>query len=451
MISTMPLPQIEFIEMSPTEHSPEISKVQIKVLYVQDTPNRNKTVFTKEIARDMAHTLRGAPIVGYYNAVEKDFEEHNQEIVYGKDGIDFKDNTFPYGFVDINAKVWFQKFYEQGIEREYMMTEGYIWNDAFPEANRILEKGNNQSMQAKLKGNWSKDDYGNCQFFIVNEGIISKLCILGEEYEPCFEGAQIKSNFSLSDETVNKFYSMAKQLKEIFTEGGNIEMEENKVEEIVETEVVEETPAPVEEEAAPAEELSEKNSENFGQNETNENTEILENNEENNIVEESETVETAEPVVETVPATEYNTLKEKCETLETENTNYIEQVNALTAKVEELTNSYNSLKESTETELATLREFKLTAERAEKKNLIDSFYMLSEEDKKPYIENIDTYSLHDIKSGLAIICFDNKVNFSLNETEESNNMTFSIGTVDEADDAPDWIKAVRETKKNNID
>ena len=38
---------------------------------------------------------------------------------------------------------------------------------------------------------WSKDYNGKPQFFIINEAIMSKLCILGEDVEPCFEGASI--------------------------------------------------------------------------------------------------------------------------------------------------------------------------------------------------------------------------------------------------------------------
>ena len=47
--------------------SPLISKVQIKVCYVSDESNRNKSIITKEVAKEMAPSLRGAPIVAYYN------------------------------------------------------------------------------------------------------------------------------------------------------------------------------------------------------------------------------------------------------------------------------------------------------------------------------------------------------------------------------------------------
>lgn len=73
---SIPLEQsIEFIEIQPL--SPLVSKCQIKVCYVQDTPNRNGSVITKEAALQMANTLPGCPIVGFYSKEKQDFEGHN--------------------------------------------------------------------------------------------------------------------------------------------------------------------------------------------------------------------------------------------------------------------------------------------------------------------------------------------------------------------------------------
>jgi len=47
-----------------------------------------------------------------------------------------------------------------------------------------------------LNASWTEDENGFPEFFIINEAFMSKLCILGEDYEPCFEGSQI-TNFSL--------------------------------------------------------------------------------------------------------------------------------------------------------------------------------------------------------------------------------------------------------------
>ena len=213
----------EFINVTPV--NPLISKCQIKVCYVGEDPNRNRSIITKEVATQMANSLPGSPIVGYYNEAKEDFEEHNRVIDISNGEFKIKDTTRPYGFVDMNAKVWFQKFLDDDVnEREYLMTEGYIWTGQYPESQRIIDKGNNQSMELSenyLDATWTKDDNGKPQFFIINEAIVSKLCILGDDCEPCFEGSQItKLEFSFDDSFKNQLFSMMNELKEYLKEGG---------------------------------------------------------------------------------------------------------------------------------------------------------------------------------------------------------------------------------------
>ena len=212
----------EFINITPV--NPLISKCQIKVCYVGDTPNRNGSIITKEVARQMANSLPGSPIVGYYNDATGDFEEHNRVIDISNGQFKIQDTTKPYGFVDLGARAWFQKFNDDGVEHEYLMTEGYIWTGEYPECQRIIDQGNNQSMELDektLNATWTKDDNGKPKFFIINEAIISKLCILGEECEPCFEGSQItKFSLTFDEDFKQKLFSMMNDLKELIKEGG---------------------------------------------------------------------------------------------------------------------------------------------------------------------------------------------------------------------------------------
>lgn len=217
---------IEFINVTPV--NPLISKCQIKVCYVGDTPNRNKSIITKEVAREMANSLPGSPIVGHFNEYEGDFEEHNRIISMANGKFEIKDDTRPYGFVDLNAKVWFAKYLDDDeVEREYLVTEGWLWTGQYPECRRIVEnKGNNHSMELDedtLDAVWSFDKNGKPKFFIINEAIISKLCVLGEENEPCFEGSHITApqvNFSFGDDFKAQLFSMMKELKDLLKEGG---------------------------------------------------------------------------------------------------------------------------------------------------------------------------------------------------------------------------------------
>ena len=131
----------ELINITPV--NPLISKCQIKVCYVGDEPNRNRSVITKDVAREMANSLPGSPIVGYYNEEKGDFEEHNRIIDISNGKFEIKDTTRPYGFVDLGAKCWFQEFDDEGVVHEYLMTEGWLWTGQYPEAKRIIEQGNN--------------------------------------------------------------------------------------------------------------------------------------------------------------------------------------------------------------------------------------------------------------------------------------------------------------------
>ena len=433
----------EFINVKPL--NPLISHCQIKVCYVSDEPNRNDSIITKEVAREMANSLPGSPIVGYYNEVEKDFEGHNRDIEFSDGKITIKDTTKPYGFVDLGAKCWFQKFLDNGIEHEYLMTEGYLWTGQYPEAKRIIEKGNNQSMELDenlISGEWTKNSNGEPQFFIINEAIISKLCILGEDVEPCFEGAQIsKVQFSFEDSFKKELFSMIQQLKEILNEGG-APMEENMIEtpEVVEEETltpeaeVEETLAPetevtaAEEVDAPETEFVEKEKEEEGEEEICPKC--------GKPLSECECEEDEE---EEDKKDKYN-LDEIQEYVDLSN-NY----SSLNTKYEQLLNEYNLMKE----EYVELVEFKKSAEKKDKQKMIDSFYMLSEEDKKEVQENIDTYSLDDIEAKLSIICVRNKVSFDL-ETEETkvNPTTYNLDDAD-IDDTPAWIKAVQMVAKKD--
>jgi hypothetical protein len=424
----------ELINLQPI--NPLISKCQIKVCYVGEEPNRNGSIITKDVAKDMANSLPGSPIVGFFNKDKEDFEEHNRMIDISNGKFDVIDTTKPYGFVDLSAKAWFQKFLDDGVEHEYLMTEGYLWTGQYPEAQRILERGNNQSMELdanSLKGTWTEDDNNFYEFFIINEAIISKLCILGEDVEPCFEGSQItKVQFSFDEDFKNKLFALIEQVNRINNEGGK-SVEDNKDLEVTS----------VEEELEPTDEPQEEPIE--------EEEEILEDEpvEEEPEEEEKEEESEEEPAEEDAPEEdkpiEYN-LEENQEYIELK-----EKYSALEADYNALQEKFNSL----QTSFDELYAFKKGVEKKEKQAMIDRFYMLSDEDKKDVIENMDTYSLDDIEAKLSIICVRNKISFDLDKDEnaDADPVMYNLGGEDTSSNAlvPDWVKAVdavAKSKKN---
>ena len=119
----------------------------------------------------------------------------------------------------------------------------------------------------------------------------------------------------------------------------------------------------------------------------------------------------------------------------------------------ELVENYNTLQSqysALETEVSSLRKFKVAAERKDKEAMIADFYMLSDEDKKDVIDNIDTYSLDDIEAKLSIICVRNKVSFDLNteEKKEDEVVTYSMNNDVNDDMVPAFVKAMRDVAKN---
>ena len=477
-------PPCEILDITPL--NPLISKCQIQVCYVSDEPNRNKSVITRETAKQLANSLPGNPIVGFYNEDKEDFEEHNRSIDISNGKWTFKDTTRPYGFVGENAKVWFQWFLDDDkVEREYLCTEGYLWTGQYPECARILTKGNNQSMELDedtLDATWSKDDNGKPKFFIINEGIISKLCILGEECEPCLEGSSITKpevTFSFEPGFMEQMRSMMDELKELLKNEGGAQVFTRYAVEIGDYlwsalySYIEKT-YPGEERWCSKYSIDgvfEENGQKFAVlvdrtsmkyfrldfsiDETNG---LMPANE---LVEVTKTyVPASEPqfALADVEAfeTEYKKQEKKKEDEDDEDEKKkkksysLEEYEELNSKFSQLQADFDALsntKTELEQQVATLTEFKLSVERKEKQSMIERFYMLSDEDKADVIANIDTYSLDDIEAKLSVICVRNKVNFNLDDDrDEHDPMVYSLNN-HETDDTPAWVLAVLDTAK----
>ena len=124
-----------------------------------------------------------------------------------------------------------------------------------------------------------------------------------------------------------------------------------------------------------------------------------------------------------------------------------DEYSALEEKYNTLINTTNQLTET----INALKEFKVAAERKEKKDLINQFYMLSDADKKDVIDNIDTYSLEDIENKLSVICFRNKVNFNTQDAEDKDPedpTTYSLSGNLGSDSVPAWVRAIEATQGN---
>ena len=118
-------------------------------------------------------------------------------------------------------------------------------------------------------------------------------------------------------------------------------------------------------------------------------------------------------------------------------------------ELEETKTAYAALEEKYQ----ALVEFKESVDNEKKDKLIDSFYMLSDEDKKDVIENKSNYSLDEIEAKLSVICVRKKVNFDLDDTSKSEEkvedsvkdvITYTVNETDTS--TPAWIAALKQTR-----
>ena len=468
-IVTIDSPQ--FINLQPLDINPLMSECEIKVLYLGE--NRNGSYIDKETATKMSKTLRGAPIVGYWKKDAEDFADHGNQIIIDDEGVKFKCLTVPYGFVAPDAKVWFQTFEDTDdfgnvSVREYLMTTGFLWTGQFEECKVAVEEGRPHSMELDeetLDGHWANNPKNGMDFFIINDAVFSKLCVLGENVEPCFEGSSVtapkvslsftksvddgfkKTLFNMmqdlqfalqgGQQMENEVIETVENTEEVatdFTEETNVatsdtNVTEEVVESTVEESVVEETTPAVEDSFAKKEDEEEK-SEEEKEEASNDDTDKDDKGSNDNDEENQKNSDASDDDEEDK--------KKKYELLETEYANLQNEHTELLNKFEKLTSEYNEL-------LA----FKASVEDAEKDAMIAKFSYLSEEDKKDVIENKSKYSVEDIESKLSVICVRKKINFNLEEAstlEKSEQITtYNLNNLSSG--VPAWVNAVKNNNK----
>jgi hypothetical protein len=340
-----------------------------------------------------------------------------------------------------DAKVWFQNFEDHdgmgnSVVHKYLMTTGYLWTGQFPESSLPVEEGRPQSMELQnesVQGHWETNYDNGMDFFIINDAIIQKICILGDDVEPCFEGASVtapdvSTKFTLDDNFKHTLYSMMQDLKNALNGGGQqMDNLENTVS------VEEETVTPVSDFTQVDEVTSETVSE------VNENIEDTSapadyvKEDEKKEEEESDDSNESESESEEDKGDDEDDDKEKAKKYE-----------LLEEELNNLKNSYSAL----QSQYQELVNFKREIDNQKKDALIAEFYMLSDDDKADVIQNKEKYTLEEIKAKLSVTCFDKKVSFSKEnaDNKEEEIVTYTIND-NENNSLPDWVKAVKEQEK----
>lgn len=376
-----------------------LSKARLKIFY--KGMNRNGSYINEEIAEKLISTLPGTPVVGYYDSDKDDFLGHVSP-----------ESNRAYGFVPEEMNFKWEMFLDpDGVYRTYACTDIILWTGRYPIASKIVGKSHSMELNPDtVEGEWVEHDdeyyfeFTNAEFF--------GLCVLGEEYEPCFEGS---SFYELHQQENNS--SISKDLKEMFSlykstidsaeenPTGGQEMEDEKLKpqdldnDSVEEEVKDQEEEVKEEENKPSEteEVKDKSSEEGEEEETDEEEkeeeqEEPEQEEEENEEEESEETDEPEEEEEEKEEVDFNSaLAEKDKTIAT-----------------------------LEAELKELREYKKAKVNEEKEEVLNTYSnKLTEEEIADFRNKIEDYnSAVELKKDIAVCLLDKQSNEE--KIEESN-------------------------------
>ena len=168
--------------------------------------NRNKTIISKEAIENAIATMAYCPIVANYDVDTDTIGGHDVGFAEGSDGsIKMVNLTDAVGVIPENPQwCWQKKVDDDGVEREYLTTPAILWKRT-PVYSKLKRDGvSGQSMEINVKDGKVVDG-----LFEIDAFEFTAFCLLGDDIEPCFEGAQVEM-FSLDN--------LSKRLSEMMDE-----------------------------------------------------------------------------------------------------------------------------------------------------------------------------------------------------------------------------------------
>jgi exonuclease VII small subunit len=167
-----------------------LSKARVRIFYKY--ANRNGTYITDEFAEKLIASLPYAPVKGIYDG--EDFTDHGISRSLGR----------IYGVVPENPNfAWEEHLDDDGVTRTYACVDVLLFTALYGEAEDIV--GRPQSMEIyekSIQGSWQM--INGQRYFVFTEGCFIGLQALGEEVEPCFEGAAFFTLYSDIAEMLKK-------------------------------------------------------------------------------------------------------------------------------------------------------------------------------------------------------------------------------------------------------
>ena len=159
--------------------TPTISKCRVRIFY--KGLNRNRTFISEDFAQQLIDSLPYAPVKGIFDKDSMDYKDHGEHNTDGQ----------IYGLVAADPNfAWEKHLDEDGVEREYACADVILYTALYPEANLIFSKPQSMEIHRNgLKGEWKIWEKDGQPYYHFLKGHLLGLQVLGNEVEPCFEGA----------------------------------------------------------------------------------------------------------------------------------------------------------------------------------------------------------------------------------------------------------------------
>lgn len=169
-------------ELLPTDN-PMISKARLAMFY--PGYNRNRTFFDKELTDKMIKRAIGTPVVGVYDVEKRDFLQHAPV-----------NKAQTYGYIPESYNfAWEARPDDDGTMHDYACVDVHLYTGRYPEASLIIGKKHSMELDPdSITGSWKV--VAGQDVFVYDDAKLSGCCVLGDDYEPCFEGSAF---FSLED------------------------------------------------------------------------------------------------------------------------------------------------------------------------------------------------------------------------------------------------------------
>lgn len=201
---------VEIIENDKMSFDSSLIPVDIKVMH--NGLNLNNSTFFDEAIEDAKESLKNKPILGYVKKVdgtdEVDFAGHEIEIGFDEDGVKVTYLERPLGLVPETNN--YSILEEDG--KNFVFCRGYLWQEYLNSGYEILQDSPTKSVSMEIVvDDYDMNDDGSIN--IVKFRYLG-ITILGSDYPPAMQGAELSVVGQFSTEKHNELFSKMEKLNE---------------------------------------------------------------------------------------------------------------------------------------------------------------------------------------------------------------------------------------------